>query len=191
MDKILSKELQIFLLAIWAIFIIDFVLPFISFNGFGIQPRTFSGLLGIAFAPFLHGGWFHIISNSISLIGAGVLVRMAVGSQNLSLIMLLSAIGGGIGTWIFSTAGVVVGASGVVYGLIGFLFANALYNPSLRSWGIAFISLIVFGGAVLGLLTYKPFISWAGHFWGFVSGIIVARFYRSHLSPIVETEGSK
>lgn len=177
MGKILSKELLIFLAAIWLVFILDLLIPFMSFNSFGIQPRTYSGVLGIVFAPFLHGGLFHIISNSISLIGAGILVRMAVGSQNLSLVMLLSALGAGIGTWIFSTAGVVVGASGVVYGLIGFLFANALYNPSIRSWGIALISLVIFGGAVLGLFTYKPFISWAGHFWGFVSGVVIARLF--------------
>jgi len=118
-------------------------------------------------------------SNSISLLGAAVLVRLAVGSAQLRLIVVAGIIGSGIGTWLFASAEVVVGASGLVYALIGFLFAYAYYHPSLRSWATAILSLVFFGGALLSLFNFSPYISWAAHFWGFVSGIAIAYLSKS------------
>lgn len=178
MNKLLPKDTLLLLAIIWIVFVIDVILPFINFNMFGIRPREVSGLPGVLFSPFLHHGVGHIVSNSISLLGTSVLVRMAVGSSGLRQVLLFSAIIGGLGTWLFSTGGIVVGASGVVYGLIGFLFAQAYFNPSIKGWLIAFLSLVLFGGALLSFFSFSPYISWAAHFWGAVAGVGAAYVFK-------------
>ncbi|MBU2881120.1 rhomboid family intramembrane serine protease [Psychrosphaera sp. B3R10] len=189
--KIIPKDIFILLAIMWAVFVIDVLLVGISLNQFGIRPRRLDGLLGMIFSPFLHGGIGHIVSNSIALLGTGILVRMAVGSKRARLVMLFSVIGSGIGTWLFAQAGVVVGASGLVYGLLGFLFGYAFFHPSIKSWAIAIVSLFLFGGAVLSILSFNPYISWAAHFWGFVSGVGTAYLIKRYFSPTEPETGTK
>lgn len=178
MNKILPKDTLVLLAIIWVIFIVDVILPFINFNTFGIRPREVSGLPGILLSPFLHHGLGHIVSNSISLLGTSILVRMAVGTVGLRQVLIFSALLGGLGTWLFSTGGIVVGASGVVYGLIGFLFAQAYFNPSIKGWAVALLSLIFFGGALLSFFSFSPYISWAAHFWGAIAGVGAAYVFK-------------
>ena len=178
-NKFLPKDILLLLTIMWIVFLIDFFIPFVTFNSFGIRPRSLSGLMGIIFSPFLHGGFGHIISNSISLLGTGILVRLAVGSKQLRYVLLLGILGSGIGTWLFGSGGLVVGASGLVYALIGFLFTQAFFNPSLRSWFSAILAFVLFGGALLSLFNMLPYISWAAHFWGFVSGIGIAYLFKA------------
>lgn len=160
----------------WIVFIIDALLITTNFNHLGIQPRTLSGLLGIAFSPFLHANLIHIISNTLPLIIISSILKLSIGSTRTTVVIVLSIIGSGLGTWLFSTAGVVVGASGLIYGLIGFLFANAYFNPSLRSWLIAIITFVLYGGTLTSLFIVLPYVSWAGHAWGFISGILIAAY---------------
>tara|TARA_B100002049_G_scaffold165549_1_gene124289 strand:- start:40707 stop:41285 length:579 start_codon:yes stop_codon:yes gene_type:complete len=167
--------LTIFVIAtIWGVFILDLVTPFSNFNSHGIRPRELSGLKGVLLSPFLHANLLHIISNTTAFIGSSILVIVSAGRRDLNLVFFSVLILSGIGTWLTSTAGVVVGLSGVIYGLIGFLFTFAIFHPSIRTWAAAFFSLILYSGAVLGLFKVSPYISWAGHFWGFVSGVVVA-----------------
>lgn len=164
---------------IWAVFIIDLVLPGITFNHFGILPRKLEGLTGIFLSPFLHGGLSHITSNSIPLLLLSAFVRLSIGSRQMLVVMFIGVVGSGLGTWLFSLGGLVIGASGLVFSLIGFLLADAYFSPSLRSWTVAILSFFLYGGALLSLFVSLPFVSWAAHFWGLVSGITIALFLRS------------
>jgi membrane associated rhomboid family serine protease len=65
-----------------------------------------------------------------------------------------------------------------VFALIGFLFADAWFSPSLRSWVVAVSAFVLYGGAVSSIFVYVPFISWAAHFWGLVSGVVSAMVLR-------------
>lgn len=183
LKRIIPTEALLFVALIWAIYLVDVLLPGIDFNGLGIHPRSFAGLLGIFFAPFLHSGLFHLVSNTIPLLVLAVILRLSIGSSTMTAVMLFSAIGSGLGVWLFSLGGVVVGSSGMVFGLIGFLFADAYYRPSLRSWLYAALSFILYSGTLLSLLTVIPHISWAAHFWGFVSGALIARTFRTLNKP--------
>jgi len=178
MDKFLPKDALWLLGIIWLVFLLDLIIPGFTFNTYGIRPREMTGLPGVFVSPFLHGNLGHILSNSISLLGTAMLVRLAVGTKLMRSIMFIGVVGSGAGTWLFGSAGIVVGASGMIYALIGFLFAQAVFNPSLRSWLSAVLSLVFFGGALLSFFNFMPHISWAGHFWGFVTGVGTAYLFR-------------
>lgn len=176
--RILPTAALLLVAVMWVIFVVDLVLPGVTFNHFGIQPRKLAGLTGIVVAPVLHGSLVHIISNTIPLLILSTLVRLSVGSSQMLLVMLAGAAGSGLGAWVFGSGGYVIGASGVVFALIGYLLADAYFSPSLRTWGIAVVSLALYGSALLSLLSFLPFISWAGHFWGLVSGVAIASSLR-------------
>lgn len=145
---------------------------------FGLQPRTLHGLWGVPCAHFLHASIDHIASNSLALLVLGlascwysrVLTAWAV---------VYSALGSSLLTWVIASPSQVhVGASGVIFGLIGFLLMNGLFR---RSWG-AFLLALVIGAAFLGALPAMlpteqvriAQISWQMHLGGFLGGAIAS-----------------
>lgn len=176
--RFLPKDVIWFVCAIWLVFVVDFLLIGINLNQFGIRPRSIGNLPGILLSPFLHDGLYHIFSNTIPILILGALINGSVGSTKLRSIMIGGAIGSGVGVWLLSSGGLVVGASGIVFALLGFLLADAIYNPSLRSWVFAVISFFAYGGTLFSFAHFLPHISWAGHFWGFISGILIAAFFK-------------
>jgi len=179
LKRIIPNEGMILLAVMWGVFIIDSVLPGITFNHFGIVPRKLEGLAGILLSPFLHSGLYHIASNSIPLLFLPAFVRLSVGSRDIVFVLIVGIVGSGFGTWLFSSGDLVIGASGLVFSLIGFLLANTYFSPSLRSWPVALLSFFLYGGTLLSLFVFLPFVSWAAHFWGLVSGIAIALFLRN------------
>jgi membrane associated rhomboid family serine protease len=179
LNRIFPQEALLFVAAIWAVFLVDLMLPGISFNHLGIQPRNLEGLTGIFLSPFLHGGLSHIISNTIPLLVLSAFVRLSIGSRKVLTVMFTGVVCSGLGTWLFSSGHLVIGASGLVFSLIGFLLADAWFSPSLRSWTVAILSFVLYGGILLSLFVSSPYVSWAAHFWGFISGIVIALLLRS------------
>jgi membrane associated rhomboid family serine protease len=176
--KKLPANVTLLVGGMWAVFIIEVLLPGISFEHFGIYPRSVKGLLGIVVSPFLHGGLFHLLYNTFALVVLSLIVHMSLGAQRLQSIIILGVAGSGLGTWLFSTGGPVIGASGLVYALIGYLLADAYFSPSLRSWGVALLAFFLYGGALKALFIFIPYISWSAHFWGLISGITIARLMK-------------
>jgi membrane associated rhomboid family serine protease len=162
---------------IWIVFAIEIISPF-DLTSLGIRPREVFGLIGILFSPFLHSSLGHIISNSIPL-----LVLLVI-SYSLSEEMTNKAIGliiiiSGLGTWFFGTTNSVhVGASSVVMGLIGFLLFLGFYRRNLPAIMVSigmFVAVMIFHLPVLENLMPHDGISWTGHFFGFIAGIVAAR----------------
>jgi membrane associated rhomboid family serine protease len=182
LKQIIPYEALVLVGIMWIVFVVDAALPGAPLNNFGISPRTAEGLIGIVASPFLHAGLIHIISNTIPLLVLAALLRLSIGSTQFSWVLVLGIIGSGLGTWAFSLGGLVVGASGLVYVLIGFLFADAYFRPSPRSWLYAILSFALYGGALLSLFTLLPHISWAAHFSGLVTGIALAFMFKTTLT---------
>lgn len=143
-----------------------------------VYPRQWHGLFGLLGSPFAHADWSHIAANTLPFVMLAILVLLAVGTRGLLLVLVLGAAGSGLGAWLFSSAGMVVGASGVVFAMLGFLLGRACVQPSLRSWLIAGVSLFLYSGMLLALLQWLPGISWTGHFFGFAAGVAVAVYLR-------------
>ena len=165
--------LGVFIGAIWLIEIVDLVLLDEDLDRHGIFPRRWEGLDGVLWAPFLHGGLGHVASNSIPLAVLGVLV-FTEGIPRWWTVTASVAIAGGALTWLFARSSLHIGASGVVFGYMGYLMASAYCSRQLRSIAIALGVGLVYGGALIFGLVPRPGISWEGHLFGLVAGVATA-----------------
>ena len=139
----------------------------------GIFPREWDGLIGILTAPFIHGSWEHLISNSVPLFVTTTIIyffykRVALPSY--FLIYLLT----GASVWIFGRSVYHIGASGVVYGLISFIFGSGVFRRNIKSIILALIVTVLYSGYLQGVLPLKEGISWESHLLGGIVGLLVA-----------------
>ncbi|MBD2329004.1 rhomboid family intramembrane serine protease [Alkalinema sp. FACHB-956] len=141
----------------------------------GIRPLSPAGLPGIFFAPFLHAGFRHLISNTLPFLVLGWLI-MARDVQEFIAVSVIAALASGIGTWLFGVPGTLhIGASGVIFGYFGYLILRAWFERSLGSIFIALVVFSLFGGMIWGILPIQIGISWQGHLFGLIGGIVAAR----------------
>jgi membrane associated rhomboid family serine protease len=161
----------------WGLEILD---TFVFRNGldtFGILTRNPIGLRGILFAPFLHGGFAHLSANTVPFIVLGWLI-MAQGISDFVVVSVICMVVGGLGTWLFGSSGLHIGASGVIFGYVGFLLARYYFDRRLSSGLIALIVGCSYGSVLWGILPSTPGISWEGHLFGFLGGIVAARLVK-------------
>jgi len=156
----------------WVVEAADAVLPG-SFDVWGIQPRSEEGLLGIALAPILHVGFAHLIANTVAFLVLGCAI--AITTRHFWRITIGVALLSGLGVWLFAAPGTVtVGASGLVYGYATFLVAWSIFTRRLGAIVIAVAVGLVYGSLVFGVLPGQPGISWQGHLFGAIAGVVVA-----------------
>jgi membrane associated rhomboid family serine protease len=158
----------------WAVEMVD-LLPYIDLDRFGIRPRTVSGLGGIPLAPFLHAGLGHLAVNSLPFIILGGIVLLG-GVKVFWKVTLFVTLVGGLGVWLFAGSFTNhIGASGLIFGYLGFLLARGIFEKSLPWMLVAIVILIIYGGLLFGMLPLRTGVSWEGHLFGFLAGIGVAR----------------
>ena len=157
---------------ITVVFVFDFLIP-IDFNRFGIRPRSLFGLTGIPISPFLHADLNHLFSNIPTLLVLGVLI-CTFGQRFFIQITLLLILLSGFLTWIISSAGIVVGASGLVFAYWAYLITIGIRLKTMQTVVLAMITLLFYGGLFFGLASFNSQISWAGHFSGVVAGVLLA-----------------
>lgn len=139
----------------------------------GIEPRQIDGLEGIVLAPLLHGGWSHIISNSIPFLVLGALV-MTYGLRRWVTATAFITVAAGIATWLMARSGNHIGASILVFGYFGFLLGMAWFERSLKSIGIAVVVAVIYGGLIWGVIPSDSGVSWEGHLFGVIAGVAAA-----------------
>lgn len=162
-----------FVALLWLVEIID-VLMRGSLDQNGIEPRSEQGLWGILWAPLLHGGWAHLEGNSGPLLVLGFLVAVVSTTRWLA-VMAWAWLVSGIGVWLVAPPNsITLGASGLVFGLLSYLLVAGFLerNPVriLVSVGV----FIVYGSVLLGVLPGTPGVSWQGHLFGAIGGVIAA-----------------
>ncbi|MEE2808606.1 MAG: rhomboid family intramembrane serine protease [Verrucomicrobiota bacterium] len=159
----------------WIITTIDQNTPDWNFTlNYGIKAKDLDGILGIFVAPFLHVNYQHLIGNTLPFLALGGLVLLS-GRGRFILTSILSAVISGIGIWIFAKEGTVhVGSSILIFSYLGFLLMQAWFTRSIKWCLVALIAGIFYGALILTLLYQKNGISWHGHFFGFITGIISA-----------------
>jgi membrane associated rhomboid family serine protease len=160
--------------AMWGLELIDLVIFQGALDGYGIFPRTIIGLRGILFAPFLHGGLPHLIANTVPFLTLGWFVMLQK-TSDFFIVTAITMVVSGLGVWLIGSSGVHIGASGLVFGYLGFLLLRGYFQRNIPSILLSLIVGFLYGGAIWGVLPTVPGVSWEGHLFGFIGGIIAAR----------------
>lgn len=162
----------------------------------GVLPRTLTGLWGVLLAPFIHADFNHLISNTLPfavLSGLMVLFYPKVASPAFWMIYFLE----GLLVWLFSRPSYHVGASGVVYGMLAFVFWTGIFRRNIKSIALAVLVLFYYGSMFTGILPGREGISWESHLLGAVAGIVVAFVWKGRgeedeeLPPSEKEEASR
>lgn len=142
----------------------------------GILPRSTDGLDGIIWSPFLHSGFPHLISNSVPFALLSTLVLTGGRARYIKASLLIILIGG-LMVWAFAIGNNEnhIGASGWVFGLLGFLIAAALLEKRAVSLLAGAVAMFFYGGIIISGITPTEGISWEGHLFGFIAGLVAAK----------------
>lgn len=172
----------------WAVEIID-LLPGTNLDRFGIRPRTLLGLRGVVFAPFLHNGIGHLLSNTITFLILGWLIAASGTARYIEVTVIVGLVGG-LGTWLIGQSNSIhIGASGLVFGYLTYLLARAVFEKKIVYLVGGAIVLFLYGGVLWGLVP-KPGISWEGHVFGAVGGVAAAAaLHRSGEKTLPDEDG--
>ena len=163
-----------FLIAVlYAVEFADQLTPATSLDDNGIVPRAVDGLDGIVWAPLLHAGWAHLISNTLPLLVLGWLV-LANGARQFIAVTATVWIVGGLGTWLIGAPPTHVGASGIAFGWMVFLLVRGFFLGSVGQILVAAVLFFYWGGMLWGVLPRQPGISWEGHLCGALGGLLAA-----------------
>ena len=158
---------------IWALEVVN-VLSGRQLTSLGILPRHLSGLIGIPLSPFIHGSVNHAVVNTVPFLVLGGLVALRGAKAFLS-VSVFVILCGGVALWLFGRASYHIGASGLIFGYFGYLIARGWYERSAGAILTALLTLFLYGGLVWGVLPSRSFISWEGHLFGMLTGVLAAR----------------
>ncbi len=144
-------------------------------DGAGVRPLDTDGLLGIVFQPFLHGGWGHLIGNSIALLVLGSIIALS-GLTPLIRVTLVSWLLSGMVSWVLGGTGTVhIGASGIVFGYIFYVIVRGVFSRRFWHLLVGVVIAVYYGlGALAGLSPLQSGVSWQGHLGGAVGGLLSA-----------------
>ncbi|WP_246559734.1 rhomboid family intramembrane serine protease [Leptothoe kymatousa] len=160
----------------WVIGIVNFAYLGGGLNRLlGIRPREPLGLLGIIFSPILHRNAGHLIANTLpfAILGWLVLLQGVDNFYALSVVILLVS---GLGTWFLGRPAIHLGASGLIFGYLGYLIARGYLEVTLLTIGLAFIVMLLYGDQVWNMFPDADMttLSWEGHMFGFLGGVLAA-----------------
>jgi membrane associated rhomboid family serine protease len=167
------------LLFVVVISIIHALQYFLGFSWFhyGIFPLKVENLSGIILSVFIHGDFNHLFNNSIPLLILGTSLFYFYKEIALKVIIWIVLMGG-IWTWILAREAYHAGASGLIYGLFAFLMISGFIRKNKQLVSLSFFVVLVYGSMVWGIFPIKLHVSFESHLWGFISGIVLAIYYR-------------
>ena len=167
--------LATFVAIFWLLEILDQLVFRGSLDIFGIIPHQVIGLRGILFAPFLHGDFPHLIANTVPFLILGWLVMLQE-TSDFFIVTGLTMLVGGLGVWLFAAPGSIhIGASILIFGYLGFLLLRGYFQRNIPSILLSILVFLLYGGTIWGVLPSRPGISWQGHLFGFLGGVLAAK----------------
>lgn len=163
----------LFILLIWGVYYLDWNY-YLDWKSLGILPRQWKGLIGIVFSPLLHGSIEHLWGNTTAL---ALLLPLTIFyyKNNWLRIFFGGWFFSGLGTWLIADRGIHIGASGIIYVLVAYLFFSGLLSKHYRLMAVSFVVVLLYGGTVwLMFPEIEEGISWQAHLAGFLTGSILA-----------------
>lgn len=170
------------LLLIWFWFYVDNSFH-LRLNEHGILPRTFSGLQGVVFSPFLHGDLNHIASNSLPLFILSTALIYFYREVSLK-VLVYGILLSGMMTWIIGRESYHIGASSLIYVLVSFIFFKGLRTQYYRLMALSFAVVLLYGGMIWYVfpqpeIVGESSISWEGHLAGLLTGFVFAMQFKT------------
>lgn len=159
----------------WVLEVVDVILP-AELDYLGIRSRDVSGLPGVVAAPFLHAGFDHLLANTLPFLILGSLVAWRAQGKFV-LVAAIIALGGGLAVWLLAPGNTItIGASGVVFGFLGYLLVLGVLT---RNWVDILVSvgvLLLYGSLLIGATPFgvSEQVSWLAHLTGFGAGVVAA-----------------
>ena len=167
---------------LWFVYWIEVRFDF-DFAENGILPRTFSGLQGVFFSPFIHSDLEHLYNNSIPLLILLSALRYFYSRQTWAVIgygILLS----GLITWVIGRDNYHIGASSLIYVLVSFIFFKGIQTKYYRLVALSLTVILIYGGMVWYIFPNpetmgENSISWEAHLAGLVTGFGLSIYYKT------------
>lgn len=145
-----------------------------SLDSFGIEPRQLSDLPNILWAPLLHYGWPHLISNSVPFLVLGVLTYLS-GPVKWVVTTIISTIVSGLMAWLLAPIGsITAGASGLIFGYLTYLLVRGIFSRKIGQILLAVLIFAVYGSVLLGVFPTQVGVSWQAHLGGAIGGVLAA-----------------
>ena len=146
-------------------------------SSLGVYPRKLSGLTGILTAPLIHADFSHLVSNSITLLVLMIFLFYAYTNSSFRVFFSIYFLSNML-VWIFGREAYHIGASGIIYGLVTFMFFVGVFRKDTKSIGLSLLVTFMYGGLVWGVLPTDPKISFEAHLAGAIIGILAAVVFR-------------
>lgn len=165
-----------FVVLLWLLEGIDQLVLHRRLDRLGIRPRSWRGLRGILFAPLLHGSWSHLSTNTVPFLVLGWLV-LGRSIQEFVILTAVTWLISGLGVWLLGGPRTLhVGASGLIFGYFGFLLSRAYFEQEIVSAALSVVVAFLYGPFIWGVLPFRRGVSWQGHLFGLIGGVLTARY---------------
>ncbi|MCZ8227975.1 rhomboid family intramembrane serine protease [Flavobacterium sp.] len=168
----------LFLLTIWLVYWLEVRFHF-DFDKNGIYPRTFSGLQGVLFSPFIHSDLLHLYNNSLPLLVLLTALSYFYPKQTLT-VLCFGIVLSGVITWVIGRPNYHIGASGLIYVLVSFIFFKGIQTQYYRLVALSLTVVLVYGGLIWYVFPeVDNTISWEGHLAGFITGFLLSIVFKA------------
>jgi membrane associated rhomboid family serine protease len=171
----------IFVVILWIIRIYEDV-ENINLSWYGLYPRSIHGLTGILFSPLLHADYNHLWANTVPLLTLGPIILFfyrPIAFQIFFWVYLMT----GLWVWAAARSSYHIGASGIIYGFITFLFFSGIFRKDTRLLALSLLITFLYGSAIWGVLPIENGTSWESHLLGSLAGFITAYHFRKEGPP--------
>ncbi|MEU0114616.1 rhomboid family intramembrane serine protease [Streptomyces bobili] len=162
---------------LWVLEVVDAISGH-ALDTYGITPREFGELRDVVPAAFLHFGFDHLAANSLPLLVMGFLAALSGIRRFLSVAAVITVVSG-LGVWLTAPANsTTAGASGVVFGLFGYLVLRGFVDRRIGDVLVGLLVGAVYGSILWGVLPTATGVSWQGHLFGLIGGVAAAVVFR-------------
>jgi membrane associated rhomboid family serine protease len=170
--RLAAKIALVFVALLWLVHFLNWGLD-LELARFGVRPRQFAGLPGILLAPLLHGGFAHLTTNSLPLLVLGTVMLHLYPNSAVKVVPAIF-LGPGIAVWLFAEGSVHIGASGLIYGLVTYIFVAGLIRRDRRAIAASLLVYFLYGTLVWEVFPISPGVSWETHLAAAIIGLAFA-----------------
>jgi membrane associated rhomboid family serine protease len=167
-----------FTAVLWLIKIVEMIAGF-NLARYGVYPGLPDGLTGVIWAPLIHTSFSHLFANTAPLLLLGTALLYGY-PRSAKIVIPTVYFGSGLGVWFFARDAFHVGASGLTFGFMAFVFTVGVLRWDKRATALSLVVFFLYGGMIWGIFPTKPDISFESHFFGALIGIVMALLLRNY-----------